>query len=476
DWGYNTLFWHFCDDQGCRLRFPSRPELGSFNAWSADETRDFVEEAHNLGIQVIPEVETLGHTTFITGLDKYKHLRDGVEGGIYAAIAPCHPATRELIEDIVRDTAKIFDAPCLHIGMDEAGFGDHPHTRAVLENKTKAEIFAEHICWLHKLLESLGKRTVLWGDHLRPDQQEDMSELDTEAIGSSIADTIPKDVLICDWYYRPTVKADRYDVFLERGFEVLGCPATSASGLIVHPSERNHQNIQRMIDLADERREESVVGCVNTVWCSGRYLNGTVLYTEAIAAELMQNENLPDNFGVEFVQKTFGAKDSETVAEALSILHRHGPMISPVAAAIPVCNEAWRAIDRDEAAHMREMEKAGETAGRLLVRAEAGIERRHEFYSHLVLAARCFEHLGRGYEVLEPLRQWLQEQKEKPDLRGVKGWLADTGELVKALSNSWDRQRFAEDPAKFGTGKARCDYILERLYHAKSFIESRIAE
>ncbi|MFW6286688.1 MAG: family 20 glycosylhydrolase, partial [Candidatus Sumerlaeota bacterium] len=43
DWGYNTLFWHFCDDQGCRLRFPSRPELGSFNAWSAHETREFID-------------------------------------------------------------------------------------------------------------------------------------------------------------------------------------------------------------------------------------------------------------------------------------------------------------------------------------------------------------------------------------------------------------------------------------------------
>lgn len=26
DWGYNTLFWHFTDDQGCRLKFESHPK------------------------------------------------------------------------------------------------------------------------------------------------------------------------------------------------------------------------------------------------------------------------------------------------------------------------------------------------------------------------------------------------------------------------------------------------------------------
>ncbi len=472
-WGYNTLFWHFCDDQGCRLRFPSHPEFGSFNAWNAEETRDFVEEAKAFGLQVIPEIETLGHTSFITGLDQYQHLQDGIDGAIFSAIAPCHPETRALLEDIVRDTAEIFDAPYLHIGMDEAAFGNHAHTREVLKTKSKGEVITGHICWLHELLKSLGKRTVLWGDHLRPHPEDDdiFDKLDNAAIGVDIADKIPKDCIICDWHYQEDVASDRFDVFLTRGFEVLACPASSSWSLIVHPAQRNLENVRKMIDLTVKHPSENMLGCVNTVWCSGRYLNGTLLYAEALGAHLMNHESKHDDFDTRFVEECFASDDPLNIVKAIHILHETGPWAPSIAGAVPACEEAWRKLTDDEKEKITAMEQAGTEAQALLQSAEPGVKRRHEYYLHLLLAAKCYEHLGRGTRILEPLRSVWAEEKKVTDLSPIKDWLTENGELVEALSEAWDTQRFADDPAKYGAGQPGCDYILERLYHSGVFIQ-----
>ncbi len=136
-WGYNTLFWHFCDDNACRMVFPSHPELATAHAWTADETRAFIQEANELGIQVIPEVECFGHTGYITQNPAYQHLRDGLEGKEFSALAPLHPESRALLEDLLGDVCDVFKAPWVHLGMDETAFGDHPHSAEVLKTKTK---------------------------------------------------------------------------------------------------------------------------------------------------------------------------------------------------------------------------------------------------------------------------------------------------------------------------------------------------
>lgn len=40
-WGYNTVFWHFTDDQGCTVRFKSLPELASKHAFTPKEIKSF---------------------------------------------------------------------------------------------------------------------------------------------------------------------------------------------------------------------------------------------------------------------------------------------------------------------------------------------------------------------------------------------------------------------------------------------------
>jgi N-acetyl-beta-hexosaminidase len=81
EWGYNTLHFHLTDDQGSALAFPSHPELAKDGAFTADEMREFVKAASKLGISVIPEIESLGHTRCITGRREYRKLGAAPESG-----------------------------------------------------------------------------------------------------------------------------------------------------------------------------------------------------------------------------------------------------------------------------------------------------------------------------------------------------------------------------------------------------------
>ena len=44
-WGYNTLFAHFTDDEGCAMEFKRRPELTTPHALSQREMRGLIARA-----------------------------------------------------------------------------------------------------------------------------------------------------------------------------------------------------------------------------------------------------------------------------------------------------------------------------------------------------------------------------------------------------------------------------------------------
>ena len=450
-WGYNTLFWHFCDDEGCRLVFPSHPELASAYAWTADETRAFIQEANELGIQVIPEIECLGHTSYITRHPQYQHLRDGLEGKDFAALAPAHPESQALLEDLLNDVCDIFPARQIHLGMDETAFGEHPHTAELLKTKTKPEIFAEQICRLHGILEKRGKETLIWGDHLRPVAESNMSDhLDEEAVSDFIADSIPKDIIICDWYYKPEIPADRMDCFLGRGFRVLACPASSSYGMFGHPADWNLDNLREFIALAKQNVECGVIGAVNTVWCSGRYLNGTIHYANALAGHLMNAETESPRFAEEFIADFFGVTDGLEIAEALQTLHQISPDAFALFRGVPVPCEKPVVLSEEEHAFFQTLEKTCKQAAEQLQKNRENVQAHIGDYDDILITAQALSFMGAT----------------------SKDW--KTAESLSArASKAWDRTRHPDDPEKMGTPESGCGYFLQRLIQGIKNITER---
>jgi hexosaminidase len=143
----NVFHWHLVDDQAWRLDLASLPELarcGSrrldirINAprwkggsYSPEDVRRIVAYASARHIQVVPEIETPGHSTALLASHPELSCRGGTEAG-----GPFYPVDRygifqdilcagneasfALVEKILDELVSLFPGPVVHMGGDEA--------------------------------------------------------------------------------------------------------------------------------------------------------------------------------------------------------------------------------------------------------------------------------------------------------------------------------------------------------------------
>jgi len=209
EWGYNVLHLHVTDDEGCALAFPSHPELATSVSFTPEEMKALIKEAGRHGLIVIPELETLGHTRFITGNLKHRHL--GCVKGRRSPFNSIHPKkkeTRMVLRDLLQDMAAIFPGEIIHAGLDEVDMSAFPEYRE-LARTDQWRAFATHAAWVHEEIRRLGKRPAMWGDHI----------LDSP----KMAGRFKKDVLVFDWHYDAPFYPASLDLLLDKGFEVWGC-------------------------------------------------------------------------------------------------------------------------------------------------------------------------------------------------------------------------------------------------------------
>jgi N-acetyl-beta-hexosaminidase len=133
EWEFNTLHFRLTDDQGSALRFTSVPDLVNHDhAFTPDQLRGLVEYGASHGVDLIPEVESFGHTGFITRSPTYAHLSDSdpVHGEAeFTGIIPVDPQTLPLFEKLYREVATIFSSAYLHGGAMKL-IGAAPRSRA----------------------------------------------------------------------------------------------------------------------------------------------------------------------------------------------------------------------------------------------------------------------------------------------------------------------------------------------------------
>ncbi|MCB2177195.1 MAG: beta-N-acetylhexosaminidase [Actinomycetales bacterium] len=133
----NRLHLHLSDDQGWRVQLASRPRLteasgstavngdpGGF--YTAADLRRIVHAAADLGIVVVPEIDTPGHVNAAT--HAYGELVPGgvptdAYTGIDVGFSRLHadlPGTAPFVGDVLGEVAGLVDGPWVHVGGDEA--------------------------------------------------------------------------------------------------------------------------------------------------------------------------------------------------------------------------------------------------------------------------------------------------------------------------------------------------------------------
>ena len=227
--GYNQLFVQFCGG----MRYESHPEIsegwlrgneeakaGKAPTFPHDymgaegtllekrEVADMLGFARELGFEIIPEVQSLGHVQYITyahpelaeRVEEDKDVTDtraeDMRPSDYYSHCYCPSDERcyELIFDLIDEIIEVAKPRrYVHIGHDEVY---HLGVCKRCRSTPKHILFARDVIKMHDRLSSLGYKTMMWADMLQPVTL-------TEHATPEAAPMLPKDILQLEfiWYF-----------------------------------------------------------------------------------------------------------------------------------------------------------------------------------------------------------------------------------------------------------------------------------
>ena len=316
--GMNSIIFRLTDDQGSAYLFTSHPELNMCEgAFSGKELRKIVDYAQNRGIEMIPEIESFGHSRYIIQTKRYKFLNDGPEGEDFNALCPVTDSTLNLMKDLYTEVATIFPSSYFHIGCDEVNWGAGAMSKKALKTKSKSQIWAEYVNKLNGFVKAIGKKSIIWGDVPLYKEPE-------------VLDLLDKDIVIMDWNYWETNKEKirgLAQTVLNKGFKLMGCPAVNWCAWGPRVGELQFQNINAYAEVYGNLNAPNNLGLFLSNWVPKRYLQGSQWDTYTIAAKILKNKDKYHFMDAipEYVKNHFGAKYDDNWEKVYSGIYRETP-------------------------------------------------------------------------------------------------------------------------------------------------------
>jgi len=279
--GLNSIIFRLTDDEGSAYQFKSHPELKTCKgAFTAQELKEIVKYGQSKGIEIIPEVESFGHARYITETDRYKSLNDGTTGKEFNSVSPVSDTTLNLMKDLYTEIATIFPSYYFHIGCDEVNWGGSEMSIEALKTKSKSQIWARYVNTLNGYVKALGKKTIIWGDVPIYHEKE-------------ILDLLNRDIVIMDWNYWETNKKTVDSIantVLNKGFQVIGCPAVSWCRWGPRVGSYQFENINAYAEVYCNLDDPNNLGIILSNWVPQKYLQNSQWDSYTIAAEILKNK------------------------------------------------------------------------------------------------------------------------------------------------------------------------------------------
>lgn len=444
DWNLNVLIFRLADDQGSAIRFEKHPELLTHkNAFTPQELRELALYAQSLGIELIPEIESFGHTRYITGVPQYEHLSDReATKKDFTGLIPVHPQTLELIADLYREVASIFPSKYLHGGCDEVNWGGAELSKNALKTKSKTQIWAEYVNSLNKIARSQNKELIIWGDHvLREDPK--------------ILPLMSKDIIIIDWNYEENDPA-KIEITarqaLANGLRVIGGPALGWCRWGPRPGTGQLQNINAYADAYRQIDDPRSLGVIVTNWLPSRYVQNSIWDEFAYAAvAINEGSARAQNIAFKrFVEKHYGAQWNEAWSDIFRTYYDIVPnrkSCSPKWMGPPI-RTPWRS-EADLAAVLQSGPINSPPFERLdqqLALRESSVTRNQDDFRAFRLSVKYFEHLfWRSTAIVLA----AQKKSNKAAMVSLINEIAERDrKLFSALNADWDRGRPVDSPMK----------------------------
>ncbi len=230
--------------------FRRHPEIGAgCSPLRADELRTLDAYAALRHVELVPNLQTLGHMERVLVQARYAPL---AEGDARWTLAPAHPGSYALLGELFDELLPNFRSPLTHINCDEPwdlGTGQSKALADALGGP--APLLVRHVETLRALLaEAHGRGEVMmWADfaHGHPEQ----------------IDAFDPSMIFCDWWYEGDFDADRVARFAAAGRRFWVCGGTCAWNALFPRVGPALDTISRW---ADAGRRHGAEGLLVTEW------------------------------------------------------------------------------------------------------------------------------------------------------------------------------------------------------------------
>lgn len=223
-----------------------------------EEVSDIVTYAKSFGLEVIPEIQALSHSYYLTLAHReIAELQDDI---FPDSFCPLNEKSYELYFDIAKEVIEVFEPRRVSIGHDEIRvLGQCEKCR----KKTGHELLSYEINRLHEFYSKHNIKIMMWGEMLQH-YYNYKGVLMGEAVDTineygfrytlpatyNAKHSIPKDILMLDWQYSLSYDSELH--FIEDGFQVLfGNFAGS-----------------RMLDWKKRSMNDNMIGAEVSTWVS----------------------------------------------------------------------------------------------------------------------------------------------------------------------------------------------------------------
>ncbi len=446
EWECNTLQFRIADDQGSALRFASVPGLVTHkNAFAPEQLKDLADYGQRRGVDLLPEIESFGHTGYITRSPVYAHLLDRDPNGTadFTGLCPVHPETLALMTRLYGEVASIFPSIYLHGGCDEVNWGGSALSRQALHSRSRAQVWADYLNALHQVAAELSKEFIVWGDYVLHKLPQVLPLLD-------------KQIIIMDWDYaaNDAVPLRRsLDQVAAHGARAIGAPALSCYRWGPRVGGEQLRNVDAYANAYLASSNPASLGVVVTNWVPSRYLQNSIWDSFAYAAvALSKGTATAQTSGLRrFVEKHYQATWNEEWREVFESLYNAAPYWPGAS------TTSWEGIELpvpwSSDAQLTALLASGAPAqnpftrlASLLVLLEPGVMDNLPDFQAFAL---CVQYLERMYWRQTVVLELATQRPLKQDRAALLMEAIATRDeaLTQALTDAWSVGRFADSAA-----------------------------
>lgn len=244
-----------------------RPYFGYMRGrYSKNELKELDAYALDLGIGLIPCIQTLGHLAVHLVQPTTSAYKDTAKTLLVGA-----EATYKLIGDMLDTVSECFTTRRVHVGMDEThdlGLGAYINKYGYRERR---EIFFEHLAKVIEMSRERGLEPMMWSDmffRLAGKGLKNFEDYDPRVeFTDEVKAAIPKGITQVFWdYYHP--KEDFYAINIKKHQEVFGKDTIFAGGIWFWSGfcPLFSRSLTNTIPALDACRSGGVEEVIATIW------------------------------------------------------------------------------------------------------------------------------------------------------------------------------------------------------------------